>query len=41
VNLPFEITSLKRISTKTIQSNREFSGLEPISGLSFQLYSNY
>ena len=42
VNLPFEIASLKRIKikTSTIQSNREFSGLEPIPGLSFHIYSN-
>jgi cyclomaltodextrinase len=43
VRLPFEIESLERINTKTkiIQSNMEFSGLDPIPGLSFHIYSNY
>jgi glycosidase len=43
VKLPFEITNLRRINqqTKTVQSNMENIGLEPIPGLSFHIYANY
>jgi len=43
VKLPFEIANLKRINkqTKTLQSNMEYIGLEPVPGLSFHIYANY